>query len=300
MKNPYAKTGLLMLVALLLVLGGVYVLIKNNMTTPPAPPPFVWGTYAGNDGGLDSFEAAVGKKVDIAATFVGFSEEYPSDFAQSLTPTQTMLVFWEPEGSHADVLSGKYDAAIKAFADMARADHHQIILVPFNEPNLYEPSDAPTPWGFGAPGNTAESFKQAWRHVREVFGDAPNVKWGLAFNNVAIPEDPANTISNLYPGDDVVDLVGVDGFNGYDGWQSPSEIFGTSIEELKALNKPIYIFSLASMEGDEKAQWISDFYAYMKSEPLIKGFVWFNENKEYDWRVDSDPASKQAFIEGLP
>jgi len=283
-------------------LGLVYWLISGaqpKVTLPPAPP-FVWGTYSGEAGGIPAFEALVGKPVDIAATFTGFSEEFPSEFAADLaTTTQTLLVFWEPEEAHASILSGKFDQKIRAFAEAARAYAGPIILVPFNEPNLYEPDDAPTPWGFGADGNTAESFKAAWQHVRQVFGEAPNVKWGLAFNNVAIPEDPKNTITNLYPGEEWVDYVGVDGFNGYDGWQTPGEIFDATLGELKSLNKPIFIFSTASMEGAQKQAWIRSFFSYLKEKPEIKGFVWFHINKEFDWRVNSDPDSLAAFKEGL-
>jgi len=53
---------------------------------------------------------------------------------------------------------------------------------------------------------------------------------------------------------------------------------------------------MASAGGSAKAAWITDAYTVqMKKYPLLKGWMWFNENKEKDWRVNSDLASLAAF-----
>ena len=288
-------------VSLLLLGIGAYLLLA-----PKAPEPQVlqgeeklqWGTYAGTPGGIEAFEELVGKTVDIAATFVGFDEPFPTEFAAtSAGKGKVLLIFLEPSTGHEEVLSGMFDDDLRAFAAAAAEYGQPIILSPFNEPNLDEEI-----WGFGVGSNTKENFIEAWRHIHGIISQAPNIKWAIAFNNISIPEDSENTFETLYPGDAYVDYVGVDGFNGMsdeDPWASPQEVFDSSIEELKKFNKPIYIFSVSSKEDPRKAQWITDFFAWMKSRPEIKGFVWFNENKERDWRIDSDEASLAAFIQGL-
>ena len=255
----------------------------------------VWGAYAGNVSGITQFETLAEKPVEIAATFVSFEEPFPLHLTASIgEKDKTLLVFWEPTSGFDAIIGGRFDKHLAQFASSSRAYGHPVILIPFNEPNLNEEV-----WGYGQGGNTSQTFTRAWRHVHEFFRDVPNVAFGIAYTNVSIPDVEGNSITALYPGDEYVDYVGVDGFNGYDGWQTPEEVFGASVAELKTLSKPIYIFSVASKEDPRKAQWITDFFSWMKSTPEIKGFLWFNENKEFDWRVNSDPASLSAFRKGL-
>jgi hypothetical protein len=60
------------------------------------------------------------------------------------------------------------------------------------------------------------------------------------------------------------------------------------------------IFSTSCAPGPQKAPWITDFGAQIKKHPKIVGWIWFNENKEKDWRVWSDNNSLSAFKAILP
>ena len=45
------------------------------------------------------------------------------------------------------------------------------------------------------------------------------------------------------------------------------------------------------------SKWIDEIIPTLrKSYPLIKGVVWFDINKECDWRISSSPESERAFI----
>ncbi len=57
---------------------------------------------------------------------------------------------------------------------------------------------------------------------------------------------------------------------------------------------------IASTEiGGSKAQWISDMFATLESSfPRIKGFTWFNINKETDWRITSSESATASFVAG--
>jgi hypothetical protein len=49
--------------------------------------------------------------------------------------------------------------------------------------------------------------------------------------------------------------------------------------------------------GGDKAKWIDEIIPTLRNSfPLIKGLVWFDVNKEADWRISSSPASEAAFI----
>jgi beta-mannanase len=105
---------------------------------------------------------------------------------------------------------------------------------------------------------------------------------------------------DYYPGDTYVDWTGVDGYNWgkrNGGWQSFEEVFAKIYPLLAAKGKPILIGEMASAEvGGNKAEWIDAIIPTLHTKyPMIKGLVWFDVNKERDWRINSSPATLEAF-----
>ncbi|MBV9773541.1 MAG: hypothetical protein JO040_06300 [Gemmatimonadetes bacterium] len=168
----------------------------------------------------------------------------------------------------------------------------------------------------GAPAR----YRQAWRHVVEVFRreGATNVRWvfnpnvGNPLTNAATGSSHWNWYGNYYPGDEYVDYVGAHGFNAprlWGGaWQTPSAMLdGAGADHMlsdlarRYPSKPIIIGEFATDEGsgDDKARWIRDAYAQLRSAPNVVGAVWFNMDKETNWRVDSTPAALQAYRDAM-
>ena len=57
---------------------------------------------------------------------------------------------------------------------------------------------------------------------------------------------------------------------------------------------------VASTElGGDKAQWIRGFFRGLQRNPDIVAFVWFDYEKETDWRIESSAASVAAFAAGV-
>ena len=58
-------------------------------------------------------------------------------------------------------------------------------------------------------------YVAAWRHVHAVFAaaGATNVRWVWSPNHRSIPAAAWNDAARYYPGDDVVDWIGVDGYD---------------------------------------------------------------------------------------
>jgi beta-mannanase len=114
-------------------------------------------------------------------------------------------------------------------------------------------------------------------------------------------------LANLYPGGAYVDWVGLDGYNwgtsqpGRHSWQTFSEIFGRSYDKLARMTKkPMMISETASAEsGGDKAAWIRQglLVQVPKRFPRIRAVIWFHENKEADWRVNSSKAALKAYRE---
>jgi beta-mannanase len=127
------------------------------------------------------------------------------------------------------------------------------------------------------------------------------VKWVWA-PNVFTSGGTAVAFSPYYPGSDVVDGLGLDGYNwgSLDVWQTYTQVFGSSYDAICKLDavKQVMITETASAElGGNKASWINS--AYMQEipsrTPRVKAVLWFDENKETDWRVDSSSASLTAY-----
>jgi hypothetical protein len=53
-------------------------------------------------------------------------------------------------------------------------------------------------------------------------------------------------------------------------------------------------------QGGSKANWITDALGNgINSMPKIKAIIWFNANKEKDWRIESSATSQNAFKNGI-
>jgi endoglucanase len=108
----------------------------------------------------------------------------------------------------------------------------------------------------------------------------------------------------MYPGDGYVDWVGLSGYNWgpsrpYHVWQSMADIFGHSYTVLTGMTaKPVMIAETTSAEvGGDKGLWITqgllgDVPSRM---PKVRAVVWFHENKEADWRVNSSTGALAGY-----
>jgi endoglucanase len=128
---------------------------------------------------------------------------------------------------------------------------------------------------------------------------SPNAFVGLA--------DAAAFNSALYPGDPYVDYVGLDSYNFGDAtvrgythvWQTGFDLYSAAYDTVTAFTaKPIVVAEVASSEnGGSKSDWITTFLGteIPHDFPAIVGVIWFDQNKEQDWRINSSTASLAAF-----
>ena len=66
--------------------------------------------------------------------------------------------------------------------------------------------------------------------------------------------------------------------------------------------RPLLVAETASAEvGGGKADWIVDAYTVQLPQqfPRIRGVIWFNEDKETDWRIESSPSAQSAFAQAV-
>lgn len=264
-----------------------------------------WGVYAGESvKDFVDFETKINAKSHFIATFIhwGNNQDFPTELATYAKNNQkTLVMFWEPLDynnpspidniySYDHILKGEWDGYIDKFKDDIKSYGDPVILIPFEEMNgdWY-------PWSITKNNNSPQKHIAAYQYIRNKFRDTPNVKFGWSINNDSVPDTPQNDPINLYPGNDYVDYIGVNGFNFDNPWQSFTEVFDNSIKKISNFNKPIIIFSTASAPGPLKPVWIRELKNYIDKNRQIYGFIWFNENKEKDWEVWSDTNSLMEF-----
>jgi hypothetical protein len=275
-------------------------------SSPTTAYPYQWGAYAGwRIADITDFETRVVKNFSFLATFVHWGNN--KTFPVHLVPFakdkgRTLVIFWEatdynvasvnqPLYSYDAVLNGTWDAYIAEFAESVKNYGGPVILIPYSEMNGNW-----FPWSGTQNGNTPAKAIAAYRYIHGFFGNVPNVKFGWAPNSNSVPDTAENAHEKYYPGDAYVDYVGIDGFNFGSPWVTFDQVFGNALTRLSVYKKPMYIFSMASADGPLKAAWMEDaFQTQMKKYPLVKGWIWFNENKERDWRLWSDEQSFAVF-----
>jgi beta-mannanase len=267
-----------------------------------------------NLGPLSAFETMVGRNAEIANYYVDFTTPaFNASAATAISDRGTIpMITWQPMDSSlpdpvqqpqyslSTIIDGSWDGLLMRWAKGIAAWGRPLILRFAHEMNgnWY-------PWSEGVNGNTSGQYVRAWRHVHKLFiaNGATNVDWVWSPN----ADYPGSTpLSDLYPGDDYVNTVGVDGYNwgtsqSWSVWQTPQQVFHATVADARTLtHKPILLTEVASAgKGGDKAQWITSLFAWLEDNPNIEGFIWFDFKKEADWMVNSSAASEAAFISGL-
>jgi len=246
---------------------------------------------------LYEVEDDIGHAFDIIQWFSSWPTVFETNKVNELVAIgRKPLITWQSSLQSLDsIIEGKHDVYLRSWAREVKKVNGDVYLRPFPEMN----GDW-TNWN-GEP----EKLKQAWIHIVTVFRDAnvENVKWVWSPNITDEPRIEENRMELYYPGAEYVDYMGLSGYNwgtvrSYTAWKSFEVTYQDSYDRLTAIaDHPIWLAELASTEeGGDKAQWIKDMLNSTKF-PQIDAIIWFNENKETDWRIESSVASENAFKE---
>lgn len=286
----------------------------------PAPVPVALGAYISgapwDPTKIDEFTALVG----VAPAVVMWYQDWEHPGVREFDPVKmnavtsrgaVPLVTWNPwddsggtsQPAYAlrTIVAGDHDLFIREWARDAAAWRRPFYLrfAPEMNGNWF-------PWSPGVNGNATADYIAAWRHVVDIFRQegAANTAWVWSPN---VTDAPGTAFAPLYPGDGYVDWVALDGYNWgasqptdpYNHWTELSDLFGASYDALSALtSKPMMIAEVASTEvGGDKAAWITR--GLLTSLPVrfprLRLIIWFDENKETDWRVNSSVSSLSSY-----
>ena len=271
------------------------------------PPPTVFGLNVLGWEDLSRAESELGQTAGVVGVFRDFAShpEFPLAEAQAAADRgSVLLIAWEPWESERGtevqpdmapdrVLAGDFDPLIDSWAaDVAAfGDPLMIRFAP-------EMNGDWRPWSPGVAGGTSQEYVDMWRYVVDRFRVAgvSNVRWVW---NPYVESGESTPMAQLYPGDDYVDYVALDGFNWGSarewGWQSYNDIFASSVDRLDAIapDKPWMIAEVGCAPGRAKADWTEELLTRAHADGA-SAVVWFEVDKETDWRITSDPKATRV------
>lgn len=244
---------------------------------------------------VDEFTAKSGKQPNLLAYYAAWGDQFNANL---LTPLwnrgQLPYIAWEPfTRPLAQIADGADDKYLQQFAADVTSYRMPVAISFAHEMNGHW-----YPWG--TKSTTAADYVRAWRHVHEVFlgAGATNVIWVWS-PNVVNPL-PEIALKPYYPGDGYVDWVGVVGYFAKYGASTFDTLFGPTFDQVRGFSgKPLLIAETGSTPGARKPADIAELWRGVGARKDVIGFIWFNLNKETDWRIESSASAKSAFAAGV-
>ena len=155
--------------------------------------------------------------------------------------------------------------------------------------------------------SNTRDFRRMWRYVYRFFKDRGLNKDQVIFifspNCVDIKSRP---FEEFFPGDEVVDWTGIDGYNwgGRGPWNSFAEIFEPPMDRMREISdRPLSIceFGTTAKAGtvdnfDKKSDWLNEAFKWLANRNNLKRYnlkmaIYFNISRKND--IDSEIYSSQ-------
>ncbi|MET9606560.1 glycosyl hydrolase [Streptomyces sp. NPDC006512] len=240
---------------------------------------------------VEKFASDAGKKPNVIEFYSAWGDQYETKLVRNAWEYGAVpFIAWEPmKKSLADISSGREDGYIRAYARSVRETNLPVALSFAHEMNGHW-----YPWG--TKNATPQQFVEAYKHVHDVFQQegATQVIWVWSPN--VINPMPTVRLQPYWPGDNYVDWVGVVGYYGKAGPATYETLYGPTMTEIRRFTqKPFLIAETAAESGTRKSADIADlFQGTLKRDDVI-GFIWFDFDKEADWRITSTPEAARSF-----
>jgi mannan endo-1,4-beta-mannosidase len=253
---------------------------------------------------LTSFTSKYGAKPAYILRFQQIDDPFPTDFvnyysANSIHAVISLNIISNKANAGRndtllrEITSGLWDSTLQAFAINAKQIDTKIYLR-FG----YEMNGPWFKWG-----NKPNEFIPAWIHAHKIFKDekANNVVWIFSPNVLWDGTTTQDNLVNFYPGDSVVDIIGLDGYNFGDivkdnvqlHWRSFHDVFYTSLMAFNKIDKPIWITEVGCPTDSRRPDWLKELFNFMESNTCVDAMLWFDAHKENepDFQLSSDSAS---------
>lgn len=295
----------------------------------PLPGQLYHGVFAGHPGNtqdeitradIASYEQAVGKP----AAWVYFSNHW---FLERAFPAETAawiraagsvpyirLMLWSSLEQGKDeklftlqrILNGEFDEDFRAWGRAAAGFGSPIIAEFGTEVNgmwypwngFWNGGGETVQYGDPTLPDGPERFRDAYRKIITLMRTvgARNITWVFHVNYNESPQALWNRLENYYPGDDVIDWIGVSVYGAQkpdnNHWPEFRSVMDSIYPRLAALcaTKPIIVSEFGATRDNilgSQALWAQRALSDLASNrwPRIIGFAWFNQS----WQNDNNP-----------
>jgi hypothetical protein len=257
-----------------------------------SPPETDW-SMQGQKNEYLNLEAAIDRTLDMAHYYYDWGATFPTwRETWHLDNGRIPMISWK--GFNTEIInSGSQDGIIQARANGVEALGEPVFLR-----WLWEMNGAWTQQWTKNP----TAFKNAWRRIHGIFRSNGATNAAFVWCPTAWGWQDGTAVQ-YYPGDSYVDWICADGYNWAPGkpgstWRSFSWIFTDFYNWAAPKGKPIVIgeYGVQERGAGEKAGWFNGAKGSLKNQfPAIKGVMYFDNDKLWDWRVDTTPSSLAAF-----
>lgn len=260
----------------------------------------------------DAIEAAAGQRLGIVRVFARWDTPFPTEEqAALLAEGRTLHLSIRPRTEAGKRIGWAELAAAPPTSEVGLALDRWVRAVAVYGSQVYltfnhEPETRASD-GHGTPGD----FQAAWRRLVERLraNGGQSVRTVLVLTRGAYDD---GRIDDWYPGDDTVDVIGVDAYNWSDcqggpprPWIMPDALLAPAVEFAEARAKPLAVPEIASTENHAdplaKARWILALAQTLASPPVVDRLefaAWFDPDDagwpNCAWRHDSSTPSRLA------
>ncbi|MFF1530058.1 glycosyl hydrolase [Cellulomonas sp. NPDC058312] len=287
--------------------------VPSSVAAEPDAPPgpgFRLGAHVDRGSAPDAasavaaFEDALGRRLDVHRWYSRWDDVQPvtpvvDSVARGRTP---LLSIWprRADGSvvpWAVIAEGRVDAEIRAQAAGVAALGVPVYLV------LHHEADIAAGWG------TPAEFRAAWRRYVQVFRDAgvTDVLWTWVVTPASFGSAPSTPGADaFYPGDDVVDRVGLDAYNWFGcapgkptAWRSVAEVVGPFRQWAAARGRTPLLAELGTAadpaDPARRGAWLSEAVAYLGAWPGLDVVSSFEGTGTCAWAVAGSEPTRAAY-----
>jgi hypothetical protein len=247
---------------------------------------------------IDSFQSAVGRRLDYDLRFGTIADGYPGpglldDAANARTPILSL----DCSGfTNADIAAGLHDATIDTMAHAIAGYGHTVIIRYLWEMNSSISSNSRTLCA--GPDDTNDTFNApdfiaAWDHLRARFlaDGATNTKWYWC------PNDSAATLTPYYPGNSQVDYVGVDIYDrppeSFSQFATHTTLTYDAIENVGP-GEP-FVFGETGATSADQITFFTSLGSFYAKLPEVVGWVYYDDTGQLgNWTVEPGTAQFAA------